>query len=163
MILDIVIEPNKILHQVAKNLTPNEMTSDETKKLIESLIETMHSKDSVGIAAPQIGKSAQICVITKNFAPDKTKDVVLINPKWEKASILKTVDEEGCLSVPKIYGQVKRHKKIKVSALDENGKKINFVADDLFARIIQHEIDHLNGVLFIEKAKKLRTIKEETM
>jgi len=157
MILPITKEPDPLLHQVSKNLTAEEINSKETKEFVVNLIETMYAKDGVGIASVQVGNPIQLCIIAKNFTPDKKADLVLINPKFEKASILREWCEEGCLSVPNIYGSVRRYKKIKVSALNMNGKKIEFVATEFFARIIQHEIDHLNGILFIEKAKKLHT------
>jgi hypothetical protein len=88
----------------------------------------------------------------------KRKCLTLINPTWVKLSTKTAWDEEGCLSVPGIYGQVKRYTKIKVKAFDEHGKPLEFIAEDFFARIVQHEADHLNGTLFIEKAKDLHKI-----
>ncbi|MEK7131756.1 MAG: peptide deformylase [Patescibacteria group bacterium] len=157
MILNVITKPNPLLHQVSKNLTAEEINSPATKEFVVNLIATMYAKDGVGIASVQVGNPIQLCVIAKNFTPDKTADLILINPMFEKASVLREWDEEGCLSVPNIYGSVRRYKKIKVSALNTAGEKIEFVATDFFARIIQHEIDHLNGILFIEKAKKLHT------
>lgn len=161
MILPITKEPNPLLHQVSKNLTAEEINSKETKEFVANLIETMYAKDGVGIASVQVGNPIQLCVIAKDFTPDKKADLILINPKFEKASMLREWAEEGCLSVPNIYGSVRRYKKIKVSALNMKGEKIEFVATEFFARIIQHEIDHLNGILFIEKAKKLHTFEKE--
>ena len=157
MILEITKEPNPLLHQVSKNLTAEEINYKTTKEFIGNLIETMYAKDGVGIASVQVGNPIQLCIIAKDFTPEKLNDLVLINPKFEKASVLREWAEEGCLSVPKIYGSVRRFKKIKVSALNEKGENMEFIARDFFARIIQHEIDHLNGILFIEKAKKLHT------
>ena len=158
MELSIVLDPNPILHVKGKKIEESEIKTKPMQDLIENMIETLYVKEGLGLAAPQVGASIQLCVIAKNFTTDKKKDLVLINPKWEKASILKEWDEEGCLSVPKIYGQVKRYKKIKVSALDEKGKHIQFIAEGLFARVVQHEVDHINGILFIEKARDLHTI-----
>lgn len=155
MKLEIITEPSPILHRVSKQVALGEIGSKKIQELIADLVETLYAQDGVGIAAPQVNVSLQVCIISKNANKDKAKDVVLINPKWEKASVIKEWDEEGCLSVPKIYGQVKRFKKIKVMAYDESGKKIQFIAEGLFARVIQHEVDHLNGILFIEKAKNL--------
>lgn len=163
MILDITTEPNPLLHQVSKNVTSEEIKSKKIKDFIKDLTETMYAKDGVGIASVQVGNSVQLCVIAKAYTPDKTKDLILINPSWEKASVLREWDEEGCLSVPRVYGSVRRHKKIKVTALNENGQEIKFTATNFFARIIQHEIDHLNGILFIEKAKKLHTFEKERL
>ncbi|HSR88947.1 MAG TPA: peptide deformylase [Candidatus Udaeobacter sp.] len=157
MILEITKEPNPLLHQVSKNLTAEEINSKEIKEFVGNLIETMYAKDGVGIASVQVGNPIQLCIIAKNFTPSKKEDLILINPSFEKKSILREWSEEGCLSVPNIYGSVRRFKKIKVSALNAKGEKVEFMATDFFARIIQHEIDHLNGILFIEKAKKLHT------
>ncbi len=120
------------------------------------MTETMYKSDGVGIAAPQVGASIMLCVIAKQFAGTKT-DLTLVNPVWEKKSLLKTSDTEGCLSVPGVFGEVKRYKKIKVNALDRDGNKIEFLANNFFARIVQHEVDHLNGILFIEKAKNVHS------
>lgn len=156
MLLEIFKEPNPILRKVGKQLTKEDLGSKKFKKFIKDLTETMYIHDGVGIASPQVGHSVMLCVIAKDFSPTKEKDLILINPVWEKKSIAKTLDEEGCLSVPGIYGLVKRYKKIRVKALDEHGKEICFEAVDFPARVIQHEVDHLNGILFIDKAKKIR-------
>jgi peptide deformylase len=161
MILPITKEPNPLLHKVSKNLTLEEINSPTTKEFVVNLIETMYAKDGVGIASVQVGNPIQLCVIAKDFTPDKKADLILINPTFVKASILREWAEEGCLSVPNVYGSVRRYKKIKVSALSMKGEKIEFVATEFFARIIQHEIDHLNGILFIEKAKRLHTFEKE--
>ncbi len=161
MILPITKEPNPLLHKVSKNLTAEDINSKTTKEFIGDLIETMYAKDGVGIASVQVGNPIQLCVIAKNFTPEKSSDLILINPKFVKTSVLREWSEEGCLSVPKIYGSVRRFKKIKVSALNVKGEKMEFIARDFFARVIQHEIDHLNGILFIEKAKKLHTFEKE--
>ncbi len=164
MILNILIEPDELLHKVANNIDVNEIKSEKIQQLIANLKETMRSQDNgAGIAATQVGELAQVCIIEKEFTTEKNDDLVLINPQWQKASILRGWDEEGCFSVPGIYGRVKRYKKIKVQALDENGNKMEFIADNFLARIIQHEVDHLNGILFIEKAKDLHKYEKEIM
>jgi peptide deformylase len=150
-----------LLYKPSRDLTPEEIKSPEIKKFIGDLIETMYYKNGVGIASIQVANPIALCIIAKDFTPGKKADLVLINPQFEKASILRDWDEEGCLSVPKIYGKVRRYKKIKVTALDVSGKKIQFVASNFFARICQHEIDHLNGVLYISKAKNLRSVEKE--
>ena len=160
MLLEVTLEPNPILHKKGRDLTVAELGKPEMKKLIKNMVETMYVKDGVGIAAPQVGQSLQLCVIAKKFSPiNQNEDLILVNPVWKKMSILKAWDTEGCLSVPLIYGEVKRYTKIKVQALNQHGEKIEFVAKDFPARIVQHEVDHLNGILFIEKARKLQKIK----
>ncbi len=160
MLLEVTLEPNPILHKKGRDLKVAELNTPEIKKLIKGMVETMYVKDGVGIAAPQVGQSLQLCVIAKKFSPlNNEEDLILINPVWKKMSISKAWDVEGCLSVPMIYGEVKRYTKIKVQALNQHGDKIEFDVKDFPARIIQHEVDHLNGVLFIEKARKLQKIK----
>lgn len=158
MTLKIITEPNLILHQISRELTRAEILNPNTQQLIQNMIATMYADDGAGLAAPQLGQSIQLCVIAKNFTEAKTTDLVLINPAWQRVSILKAWDDEGCLSVPNLYGQVKRYKKIKVKALDINAQPINFTANEFFARVIQHEVDHLQGVLFISKAKGIHQI-----
>lgn len=159
MFLEVVTEPNPILHQKGRELTTVELSTPTIKKLIKNMVETMYIKDGVGIAAPQVAQSLQLCVIAKNFSPlGKTEDLILINPTWTKLSILKSWDTEGCLSIPGIYGEVKRYTKIKVKALNKHGEPIEFEAKDFSARIIQHEVDHLNGILFIEKARNIHKL-----
>ena len=162
MVVKIITEPNPILRQKAELIALADLNTASLQNLIKNLVETMYQKDGVGMAAPQIGESIRLCVITKKYNPlDKKKDLILINPCWEKISIFKSWDEEGCLSVPLTYGKVRRYRKIKVKAWDEEGKVLNFTADDFFARIIQHEIDHLEGILFIDKAKNLHEVQPE--
>lgn len=128
----------------------------KTQKLIEEMLITMKTADGVGLAAPQIGESIRLCVIDQRADEISLKnDLVLVNPVWKKTSIKKDIMEEGCLSVPKTYGKVKRCAKIKVDALNEKGEKSSFTASGLLARVIQHEVDHLDGVLFIDKAKDI--------
>jgi len=155
MILPILIEPNKILRQKAAPLSEEKIKTKAFQRLAADMSETMRAKDGVGLAAPQVGESSRLCVIAKEYAGQKD-DLVLINPEWKKLSLLRVLAEEGCLSVPNMAGKVRRYKKIKVRTLDKNGQPINFIAEDMFARIIQHEIDHLDGILFIDKAKDLR-------
>lgn len=160
MILPIVTEPNEILHKVGENVDHKEINTPDFGELIDKMIDTMYEKDGVGLAAPQVGKSLQLCVISKQYSPTG-KELILINPVWEKTSIRKIWDMEGCLSVPEIYGEVKRYKEIKVKALDRKGRSIEFTAKDFLARIVQHEVDHINGHLFIEKAKNLKRYEEK--
>lgn len=160
MKLLIVTEPNPILHQVTKNVDFSKLDKAWIKKLVRDISDTMYAQDGVGLAAPQVGVSLQICVISKDYSFDGQKELVLINPQWEKLSILKNNDTEGCLSVPNMYGEVKRYKKIKVRARDINGRPLEFYTDTFLARIVQHEVDHLNGILFIEKAKNLKKVEK---
>jgi len=162
MLLPITIEPNEVLHKKGDLVDIEKINIPGFQKFIDDMIETMYKKDGVGLASPQIGESLQICVITKEYSTfQNEEDMVLINPVWKKLSRWQSWDEEGCLSVPETYGKVKRYKKIRVKALNRHGEDIEFETEGFFARIIQHEVDHLNGILFIEKAKNIRKIEKE--
>ncbi|HMB25839.1 MAG TPA: peptide deformylase, partial [Patescibacteria group bacterium] len=118
------------------------------QKFIDEMKETMVKKDGVGLAGPQVGVTKRLIIVnTKNG----TK--CFINPEIVKKSWKKEAGEEGCLSVPGVYGSVKRSVRVVIHAYDRNGEKIKLETKGLLARIFQHEIDHLNGVLFIDKIK----------
>lgn len=150
MILSIITTPNTILRQRAKEINLEEIKSATVQKLIADMKETVKPAGGIGLAAPQVGISTRLIAVV---VQEKVK--ILINPEIINFSWRKESAEEGCLSVPGKWGSVKRSKIIKVKAFDENGKSVKFKAKDLFARIIQHEVDHLNGVLFIDRAKKV--------
>lgn len=137
---------------------PVEKVDREVKKTVKLMIDAMKTANGVGLAAPQIGILKQIIIFDIEESP-----ICLINPEifWE--SKIKVVDEEGCLSVPGVIVPVERAKKIKVRALNIKGKQFEVVAEGLIARIIQHEVDHVNGVLIIDrttKDEKRRVLKE---
>jgi peptide deformylase len=114
------------------------------------MLETMEAaQNSVGLAAPQVGKSIALCIIKL-----EGKTHILFNPKIKSKSWKKEIQEEGCLSFPGKFILVKRNAKVKVEAQDRTGKKINLKGEGLLARAFQHEIDHLNGVLYIDKEEK---------
>lgn len=161
--LDIITNPNEILRKRSAEINSDFLLTKDTQILIEKMIPTMRIKDGVGLAAPQIGQNIRICLIAKEaiLGDEKTNlklnsDLVLVNPIWEKTSRKKNIDLEGCLSVPNTFGEVKRYNEIIVKALNEKGENLEFKAYDFFARVIQHEIDHLDGILFIDKAKNIR-------
>ncbi|KKQ80663.1 MAG: Peptide deformylase [Parcubacteria group bacterium GW2011_GWC2_38_7] len=150
MLYKILTHPNKELRKKSQRILVAEICTDEMQKFLIDMSKTMITKDGVGLAAPQIGVLNRIIVVAY-----RDKVLALINPVLSKKSWLTEVEEEGCLSVPGVYGLVKRHRKITVSAYNEKAEKINFDARGLLARIIQHEVDHLDGVLFIDKVKKI--------
>jgi peptide deformylase len=153
--LKIITNPNPILRKKSKEIGKNKISSKEMKELYLDMGKLMLLKDGVGLAAPQIGKNIRLCVVN-------TKDGVqcLINPKIIKKSWAKESGEEGCLSIPDVFGKVRRHKKITCEYIDKNKKIIKLDADGLLARVIQHEVDHLDGILFIDKAKDVKNVKE---
>lgn len=164
--LPIITTPNKILETRTRELTPDEIDSQPIQSLIDAMIPTMYSNEGIGLAAPQVNHSVRVCIIGKGAVKLDRKttlpheDLVLINPVWEKTSKKTNNDQEGCLSIPGIYGTVKRYSHIHVEALDRHGKKLSFEARNFFARVIQHEVDHLDGVLFTTKASDLKQIKK---
>lgn len=141
----IVKYPNPLLRQ--KSVKISDPTGAEIQQLILDMTKTLRANEGIGLAAPQVGKNLQLCVIEIEH-----ELFVLINPVIKKLSGEKIIAEEGCLSFPGKFLPVERFEKIKVSAVDSNGKKQIIRARGLLARAIQHEIDHLNGELFVDKA-----------
>lgn len=144
--LDIVKYGDPVLRKKAK---PIKKIDEKTREIADSMIETLKSVKGVGLAANQIGLLDQICIIDISKGEKKDGILVLINPVIVKNSG-NIKFEEGCLSFPEIYGEVGRYSKIKLNALNLKGENIEIEAEDLLARVIQHEIDHLNGVLFVD-------------
>lgn len=163
----IVEIPDSILTTPTKRVSK---IDDEAKEVIQDLLDTLaHARDpeGAGLAAPQIGSNLRICVVRRfikdpnNPEVELTKDHVLINPKITDMSAETEINWEGCLSIPDKYGKVPRFKKLKVKAQDENGEDVKYNASGFFGRVMQHEIDHLDGVLFTSRAVgKVLTEKE---
>lgn len=153
-ILKILTAPNPILRKKSAEVSLKKISSRELKSLISSMIKTMAATDGAGLAAPQIGRNIALAVINS-----KDGAFCLINPRITKKSFSRELGQEGCLSIPGIYGQVKRHKKITLTYYNRDGKKIKLDAAGLMARVIQHEVDHLDGVLFTDKAIKIENAK----
>lgn len=167
----IVQKENPVLRKVASFVPVKKIPSPEIQRIIATMKKALSSEpDGVAIAAPQIGQSVRIFVIAgkalainKGEKPDEIHydDIVCINPKIIKTSkTMKSLDE-GCLSVRWIYGSVKRYTQTTIEAYDENGQKFTRGGGGLLSQIFQHEIDHLNGILFTDTAKDLQKIKPE--
>lgn len=149
----VIIHPNGLLTKKAKPVVD---ISEELITMLDNMYETMVAHDGVGLAAPQIGKNLRVAVIQE----DEEDDVLeLINPELVSYKG-ETVDVEACLSIPGKFGLVPRYEEIVVRYYDREGEEYELEADDYFARIIQHEMDHLDGVLFIDRATKLLTEEE---
>lgn len=165
-LLTVLTEPDTDLHQVSK---PVEEVTPEIQEIIDNMIETMYEEEGVGLAAPQVGILKRIVVI--DVSDTREDPQVLINPEIIQKEGEDGI-EEGCLSVPGVRAYVPRAAHLKVKALDRDGIPYEFEADDLLAICVQHEIDHLNGTLFIdylsplkhrrieEKLKKLKKINQ---
>lgn len=147
--------PSPILRQKAKEVSN---INKKVKKLISDMKETMQKSGGIGIAAPQVGESLRIIVVELKGGKRKNGEdmptfplTVCINPEIKKCSKETELGEEGCLSVPDIWGSVERFKDIEIIAEDENKQKFKISASDLIARVFQHEIDHLDGILYTDK------------
>ena len=154
-IYPIITNPNPILRNKSVDLDLAKLPKRELAALCQNMTATMLESDGVGLAAPQIGKNIRLAIINTADGP-----ISLINPKITKKSILKEWGDEGCLSVPDVFGQVRRHKIITCQYFNQSGKKIKLKAEGLLARVIQHELDHLDGVLFIDKMRPIKNIEE---
>ncbi|PJG86136.1 peptide deformylase [Conservatibacter flavescens] len=149
-ILNVVLYPDERLRTVAK---PVAQVDDGVREIVDNMFDTMYENEGIGLAATQVNIHQRI--ITIDIEGDKSNQLVLINPEILNASG-ETGIEEGCLSVPGFRGLVPRKEKVTVKALDRNGNEFTLEADDLLAICIQHEIDHLNGVLFVDYLSPLK-------
>lgn len=152
-----------MLREKAKEIPAEEIKSKKFQNIIKKMKKVIaENNDALAVAAPQIGESWQITVISEwtlnpvsETPKTEFKNMVFINPKIIKASRDKKLFPEGCLSAPDQFGEVKRAEKVKVEAYNEKGEKFTRGASGLLAQTLQHEIDHLNGILFIDKATNL--------
>jgi peptide deformylase len=151
--LPIIIVPDPLLRKAARPVTPAD--AGLVADLIPQMFATMYKAPGIGLAAPQIGKLLRLVVI--DLQPDKTPaPLVLINPEVVAKSDELAVREEGCLSLPEQYAEVARPARVKVRYQDEHGMKQEIEGEDLLAACLQHEIDHLNGVLFVDYLSALK-------
>lgn len=151
MKIPLVLYPNPLLLEASKKV-------DDVKgaaQLCENLIDTMEAAKGIGISAVQIGEPVRAGIIHKDADASLDEHLVIINPKIFSASKDMEDGEEGCLSIPRVFGQVLRHKKIKVRYTDLEGVEHKIKATGLFARVLQHEIDHMDGILFLDRATKI--------
>lgn len=139
--------------RLRKKATPITTITDETRQLADDMLETMYDAPGIGLAATQVNVQKRIIVI--DTSEDKSQPLVLINPEVIKEEGERE-HEEGCLSVPEAYELVTRADKVRVKALDRDGKDLEFDADDILATCIQHEIDHLEGKLFVDYLSNLK-------
>ena len=124
------------------------------KKFVKNMKDTMVAANGLGIAAPQVNKNARVFLVTLDVKEKDERVVAMVNPEITHKSKERGEDEEGCLSLPGVYGHVMRHKKIKVEFFDINGSRQVLELEDLNARVVQHENDHIDGILFIDYLKK---------
>lgn len=161
MILPILKLPTPSLREKSTEVDLETLKQTTIQSFIDDMIPTMYDDDGIGLAAPQVAKNIRIVVIGKAADDSLKDDIVLVNPEWTRVSKKTNSDVEGCLSVKNMVGKVKRYSDIHVRALDRHGKKLEFDAHKYFARVIQHEVDHLNGVLFIDRAYDLWEVEND--
>lgn len=152
-VLEIIKEPNPILRKKADNVLN---VDNDIRKLMDNMLETMYQAPGIGLAAPQVGILKKVIVIDLSKDDEPKKPFFIVNPKiiWKSEEL--SSREEGCLSIPGHFAEVVRPKKCKLQYLDYNGKKQEVEADDLLSTCIQHEVDHCDGVLFIDYLSKLK-------
>ena len=153
MLRKILTEPDPILR---KKCEPLEKVDAETKKLMDDMLETMYAAPGIGLAAVQVGILKRLVVIDISKAEEKKKPIFLINPQIIHQSKKTSVYEEGCLSLPGQFAEIERPAECTLKYIDYNGKEKELKADGLLATCVQHEVDHLNGILFIDYLSKLK-------
>ncbi len=149
----ILTEPNKLLRQVSM---PVEKVGDQERRLMDDMLDTMYSANGIGLAAIQIGVPKRIIVMDLSKDENKKEPMYFVNPVIKNKNLEKAKYEEGCLSVPNQFAEIERPNGCEVEYLDYNGKKKILKADGLLATCIQHEMDHLEGILFIDYLSKLK-------
>ena len=153
MLRKILTEPDPILR---KKCEPLERVDIDTKKLMDDMLETMYAAPGIGLAAVQVGILKRLIVIDISKGEEKKKPLFLINPKIIQQSKKTSVYEEGCLSIPGLFAEIERPAECILKYIDYHGKEKELKAEGLLATCIQHEVDHLNGVLFIDYLSKLK-------
>ena len=150
---DIIVLPDKRLRLKSK---PVPRIDGDIRKLVEDMFETMYKAPGIGLAAIQVGVPVRLVVMDLSKKETETEPRVFVNPEILSPSEEKSIYEEGCLSIPDVHEDVERPARVKVKYLDLDGKPHEEDAEGLFATCIQHEVDHLNGVLFIDHISKLK-------
>lgn len=155
--LPIIALPNPILRKKAALVRPEDIPTPAFQEFLEDMTMTMFEADGVGLAAVQVAVAKQVTVISTKDGP-----LALINPVVTRMVKKTERGEEGCLSVPGVWGLVDRSVELDVEALDRDGKPLKFTAKGFFARVIQHETDHLNGILFVDRAIEVHDADNDT-
>lgn len=154
MIEEVLKAPNELLRKVSKEVT---LFDDSLKGLADVMIDTMYVQDGVGLAAPQIGVLQRLVLVDPSGGDDSTQLLVMVNPKIDRTDG-KQVSNEGCLSMPGVRGDVDRAMEVDVSFFDLNGQKYQRTFAGFVSAIVQHEIDHLDGVLFTDRIRGIKKL-----
>jgi len=150
---NIIIEPDPILRKESEHV---ENIDDNIRKLLDNMLETMYAAPGIGLAAVQVGILKRVIVIDISKNEEKKNPLFLINPEIISKSKKTSIYEEGCLSLPGHFAEIERPAECQIKFVDYNGKEKQLIANGLLATCIQHEVDHLNGVLFIDYLSKLK-------
>jgi len=152
---EIITDGHPTLRKVAKRVDPAEIADPFFQQLIDDMFATMYAAPGIGLAAPQVNVGKRLFTVDLQDENDEHGPLVVINPKFSdtEGEIEAT---EGCLSVPGMVGEITRFEKLVCTGLDRHGKKVELHAEGWFARCLQHEMDHLDGILYIDKAKNVR-------
>jgi peptide deformylase len=155
---EILAEGHPALRKVARRVDPREIREPLFQQLIDDMFETMYAAPGVGLAAPQVNVSKRLFVM--DVHDDEHEPAVVINPKLERLG--EEIElKEGCLSVPGMVGEIVRRTRVAVTGLDRNGEKLRIEGEGLLAQCLQHEIDHLDGKLYVDRARNLRPVVSE--
>lgn len=154
-LLPIIVLPDPVLKQVA---SPVDTVSDEIRRQAADMIETMYKAPGIGLAANQVNRLNRVIVLDPAFRSDhdSRNAIAMVNPEIVWSSEERSVMEEGCLSIPNHYAEVERPRSVRVTYLDLDGTRKEWIGEDLASHCVQHEIDHLNGVLFIDHLSRLK-------
>ncbi len=152
---EILAEGHPALRKVAKKVDPREIREPLFQQLIDDMFATMYAAPGVGLAAPQVNVSKRLFVM--DVHDDEHEPAVVINPKLEGLGVEVEL-KEGCLSVPGMVGEIVRFERAAVTGLDRNGQKVRIEGEGLLAQCLQHEVDHLDGTLYIDRAANLRPV-----
>jgi peptide deformylase len=152
-----------VLRRIAEPVSPEAIASPEIQRLIDDMLETMDEYDGAGLAAPQVHASRRIVIYGVHENPrypdaETVPLTVLVNPKITPATKDMEEDWEGCLSVPDLRGQVPRYTRVKVEAYGRDGKVLRFAADGFHARVVQHECDHLDGTVYLDRMRSMASL-----
>jgi peptide deformylase len=162
MILKVARIGHPVVRGAVRELTRSEVRSADVQRLIDDMVDTMHEYDGVGLAATQVHVPLAVAVIEVEGDDERTREAVpltvLVNPKVTPLGD-ETVDGwEGCLSIPGLRGVVPRHRRVRLEALDRQGRPWSVDAEDFFARVVQHECDHLRGDVYLDRMRDMRTL-----
>jgi peptide deformylase len=162
MILKVARIGHPVVRMLARDLTKDEIRSPGLQRLVDDMIETMHEYDGVGLAGPQVHLGLRMAVIEVPGSDARAREAVpltvLLNPRVTPLGEETVAGWEGCLSVPDLRGVVPRLQRLRLDALDRHGKPYSLEASGFFARVIQHECDHLDGRVYLDRMKDLRTL-----